>query len=94
MSCWILNWENDCIVDDTNAWNDLTGNEMENQQEEATSTDYNSENDTDIKDDSMNNVFPGCDETSQSIQLETCVQPADLSTDASRIMFIAPGEGK
>ena len=91
------NWENDCIVDDTNAWNDLTGNEMENmenQQEDATSADSNSENDTDIEDDSMDNVFPVCDETSQSIQLETCVQPADLSIDASRIMSIAPGERK
>ena len=82
---------NDFIPDDTN---DLTGNEMENQHEDATSTDSNSENDTDIENGSMNNVFPVCDETSQRIQLEKCMQPADLSIDASRIMSIDPGEGK
>ena len=46
------NWENDCLVDDTNAQNDWTDNEMENvenQQEAATSTVSNSENDNILK---------------------------------------------
>lgn len=91
------NWENYCIADDRNAWNDLTDNDMknvENPQEDVPLTDSDSENDTDIEDNNINNITAVCDETSQNIQLETCVQPADLSIDASRIMPIAPGEGK
>ncbi|WAR10800.1 hypothetical protein MAR_035876 [Mya arenaria] len=39
-------------------------------------------------------IVPISNDPSQNVQFETCVQPTDMSIDASRILSIDPGEGK
>lgn len=90
-------WEEDCANDDIEVWNELTGNitDAENQinsdnTEENEVAGYSSSE----SEHENEEIVPITRDESQNFQLETCVQPADLSIDASRIMSIAPGEGK
>lgn len=88
-------WEVDSADDDIDAWNELTCNitECEDQinkdEEENEGTGSSSESEQEDKE-----IVPKTTDESQNVQLETCIHLSDLSIDASRIISIAPGEGR
>lgn len=88
-------WELDSADDGIDAWNELTCNitECEDQinkdEEENEGTGSSSESEQEDKE-----IVPKTTDESQNVQLETCIHLSDLSIDASRIISIAPGEGR
>lgn len=93
-------WEADSAEVYSDTWNELTGNTQDNDSivETLERTQMEEEN-GDISEDSSNeseaeDIVPISGNPSQNVQFETCVQPTDLSMEASRILLIAPGEGK
>lgn len=85
----------DCADDDTDVWNELTGNitdcedQINKDEEENEGTGSSSESEQEDEE-----IVPITSDESQNVQIEICIQPSDLSIDASRIMSIAPREGK
>ncbi|WAR30905.1 PIF1-like protein [Mya arenaria] len=91
-------WVDECVEEDVDTWNELTGNVPEGEATEGTLVEEENDNDT-VEEDSTNEsdteeITPISEDPSHNVQFETCVQPTDLSLDASRIVSIAPGEGK
>ena len=95
-------WESKCKGKNADTWQQLTeqdspeqdkhGDDNHQSAEVSSDDEISTSSDTNVSDDDL--YQPTADDSKEVTQFDTCIQPSDPAADASKILTVAPGEGR